>query len=146
MAPTRVDSSMKMMQGAFLLGLFEHILTRERHATNISTKSEPEIVKNGTWPRQLPRARISVLPGRGGRPAARRAESVRRALILAGVAQKLDDLLQILLGFIDAGDISNVPGHAPRSASWRATCPKPIALPAPPCICRDRRSIPRSAR
>ena len=47
--PTASISSMKMMQGAFFLALSNMSRTRDAPTpTNISTKSEPEMLKNGT--------------------------------------------------------------------------------------------------
>src|SRR5450755_4118697 len=73
---------MKMMQGAFFLACSNMSRTRLAPTpTNISTKSEPEMVKNATR-----------------NPSAQTLE-------LAGVAQEFDDFLKVLLGFIDTRNV-----------------------------------------
>src|SRR5438067_6121842 len=58
---------MKMMQGAFFLACSNMSRTRLAPTpTNISTKSEPEIVKNGTLASPATARAISVLPVPGG--------------------------------------------------------------------------------
>ena len=65
--PTASISSMKMMQGAFFLACSNMSRTREAPTpTNISTKSEPEMVKNGTLASPATARAISVLPVPGG--------------------------------------------------------------------------------
>ena len=65
--PTASISSMKMMQGAFFLACSNMSRTRLAPTpTNISTKSEPEIVKNGTLASPATARAISVLPVPGG--------------------------------------------------------------------------------
>ena len=50
MRPTASISSMKIIEGEFSLAYLNKSLTREEPTpTNISTKSEPEIKKNGTF-------------------------------------------------------------------------------------------------
>src|SRR5262250_696797 len=93
--PTASISSMKMMHGAFFLPCTNRSRTREAPTpTNISTKSEPLMEKNGT-PASPAMARASrVLP-----VAAELGE-------LLGVLQKGDDLFELVLGFVDAGDVA----------------------------------------
>src|SRR6204780_4118470 len=105
--PTASISSMKMMQGACFLACSNMSRTREAPTpTNISTKSEPEMVKKGTLASPATARAISVLPGGGG-PAKNPPGGMAPAepLILSGIAQEFDDLLQILLGLVDAGDV-----------------------------------------
>ena len=60
-------SSMKMIHGAFFFASSNKSLTREAPTpTNISTKSEPEIVKNGTPASPATALASSVLPVPGG--------------------------------------------------------------------------------
>ena len=60
-------SSIKMIQGAFFLASSNRSLTRDAPTpTNISTKSEPEIVKNGTPASPATAFASSVLPVPGG--------------------------------------------------------------------------------
>ena len=65
--PTASISSMKMMQGEFCLACSNRSRTREAPTpTNISTKSEPEIEKNGTPASPATARASSVLPVPGG--------------------------------------------------------------------------------
>ena len=65
--PTASISSMKMMQGEFCLACSNRSRTREAPTpTNISTKSEPEIEKNGTPASPATALASSVLPVPGG--------------------------------------------------------------------------------
>src|SRR5262249_15393886 len=98
---------MKMMHGAFFLACSNMSRTRLAPTpTNISTKSEPEIVKNGTLARRAEaRAALGVAGGGapnkhppGGAPPAEPLE-------FRGIAQEFDNFLQIELGFVDAGDV-----------------------------------------
>ena len=103
---------MKMMQGAFFLACSNMSRTRDAPTpTNISTKSEPEMVKNGTLASPAIARASSVLPVPGG-PTSSTPRGMRAAepLEFAGVAQELDDLLQVLLGLVDAGHV--LEGHA----------------------------------
>ncbi|SHW13824.1 Uncharacterised protein [Mycobacteroides abscessus subsp. abscessus] len=65
--PTASISSTKMMQGLFCLACSNRSRTREAPTpTNISTKSEPEMVKNGTPASPATARANSVLPVPGG--------------------------------------------------------------------------------
>jgi hypothetical protein len=65
--PTASISSMKMMQGAFFLACSNMSRTRDAPTpTNISTKSEPEMVKKGTLASPATARAVSVLPVPGG--------------------------------------------------------------------------------
>ena len=65
--PTASISSMKMMQGACFLACSNISRTREAPTpTNISTKSEPEMEKNGTLASPAMDLASSVLPVPGG--------------------------------------------------------------------------------
>src|ERR1700757_1121374 len=96
---------MKMMHGAFFLACSNMSRTRLAPTpTNISTKSEPEMVKNGTLASPAMARARKVLPVPGGPhqpPPA--GEAPAEPLELARVAQELHDLLQVELGFVDAG-------------------------------------------
>src|SRR4051794_582144 len=97
---------MKMIQGAFFLACSNMSRTREAPTpTNISTKSEPEMVKNGTLASPATARAISVLPVPGGPTSSPPRNPSAEPLIFSGIAQEFDDLLQVLLGFIDAGDV-----------------------------------------
>src|ERR1700734_2365778 len=98
---------MKMMQGAFFFACSNMSRTRLAPTpTNISTKSEPEMVKNGTLASPAMGRASNVLPVAGG-PNKGPAPGIAPAepLEFCRIAQKFDDLLQIELGFVDAGDI-----------------------------------------
>ena len=65
--PTASISSIKIIQGAFFFPCSNISLTREAPTpTNISTKSEPEIVKKGTFASPATALAINVLPVPGG--------------------------------------------------------------------------------
>ena len=75
--PTASISSMKMMQGSFFLAVSNMSRTRAAPTpTNISTKSEPEIVKNGTPASPAIALARSVLPVPGG-PTSSRPRGMR---------------------------------------------------------------------
>ena len=74
--------------------------------TNISTNSEPEMLKNGTPASPATARASSVLPVPGGpdeQHAARDARAERVELL--GVLEELDDFLELRLGLVDAGDV-----------------------------------------
>ena len=65
--PTASISSTKMMHGLFCLACSNMSRTRDAPTpTNISTKSEPEMVKNGTPASPATARASSVLPVPGG--------------------------------------------------------------------------------
>src|SRR5262245_9837699 len=104
--PTASISSMKMMQGAFFLPCSKRSRTREAPTpTNISTKSEPEIVKNGTFASPAT-ARAERFP-RAGRADEQDAlgDLAAELLELLRILEELDDFLKLDLGFFDARDI-----------------------------------------
>ena len=115
--------------------------------TNISTKSEPEIVKNGTLASPATARAISVLPVPGG-PTKQHAarNSSAEALELTRVAQEFDDFLEVLLASSTPATSSKVTRPCASVNSLARDLPKPSALPPAPCICHDRRSTPRSGR
>ena len=106
--PTASISSMKMMQGEFCFACSKRSRTRLAPTpTNISTKSEPEIEKNGTPGLAGDGAREQRLAGAGraveqdalGDPGAERLELLR-------VLEELLDLVQLLHGLVDPGDVA----------------------------------------
>ena len=98
---------MKMMQGAFFLACSNMSRTRLAPTpTNISTKSEPEMVKNGTAASPATERARRVLTGSGRsdqQHAARNASA--QALELLRIPQELDDFFKVFLGFVDTGDV-----------------------------------------
>ena len=106
--PTASISSMKMMQGLFCLACSNRSRTREAPTpTNISTKSEPEIEKNGTPASPATARASSVLPV-PGRPVEQHALRDPRAerLELLRVLEELLDLVQLLDRLVDPGDVA----------------------------------------
>ena len=119
---------MKMMQGAFFFACSNMSRTRLAPTpTNISTKSEPEIVKNGTLASPAMARASKRLAG------ARRTDEQRALGNLAAeplefvrVFEEFDDLLKIFLGFIDTRHV--LEGHAAmasRSEASPSTCQSP---------------------
>src|SRR6187431_1943510 len=104
--PTASISSMKMMQGAFFFACSKRSRTRLAPTpTNISTKSEPEIEKNGT-PASPAMARArSVLPVPGWPMSSTPLDAAAEALELLRVLEERDDLFAVVLRFIDACDV-----------------------------------------
>ncbi len=147
--PTASISSMKMMQGAFFLACSNMSRTREAPTpTNISTKSEPEMVKNGTLASPATARAISVLPVPGG-PTSSTPRGMRAAepLELAGVAQEFDDLLQVGFGLVDAGDV--LEGDAAMRLGQKLgarSCRSPAPCRRRPASGATGRSTRRSAR
>src|ERR1019366_2369960 len=96
-----------MMHGACFLPWTKRSRTREAPTpTNISTKSEPEIEKNGT-PASPAIARAQQGLAGAGRPHQQHAlgDSPTQAGKPFGVLQELDNLFQFVLGLIDPGDV-----------------------------------------
>jgi hypothetical protein len=112
MAADRVDFVDEDDAGRVLLALLEHVADAEAPTpTNISTKSEPEMVKNGTLASPAMARRAGSCRCPGGRPAAALRNLAAEPLEFLRVLQELDDLLELALGFLDAGDV--VEGDAP---------------------------------
>ena len=74
--------------------------------TNISTNSEPLIEKNGTPASPATARASSVLPVPGG-PTSRTPFGHARAepAVALRILEEVDDLVQLLLGLVDAGDV-----------------------------------------
>ena len=109
--PSASSSSMKMMQGAAFRACSNRSRTRAAPTpTNISTNSEPEIEKNGTPASPATARASSVLPVPGG-PTSRMPFGMRAPSRPIGfrIPQEGDDLLQLELGLVDAGDVRE--GH-----------------------------------
>ena len=99
---------MKMMHGEFCLACSKRSRTREAPTpTNISTKSEPEIEKNGTPASPATARASSVLPVPGG-PVQQHAlrDAGAERLELLGVLEELLDLVQLLDGLVRAGHVT----------------------------------------
>ena len=105
--PTASISSMKTMHGAFFFACSNMSRTRAAPTpTNISTKSEPEIEKNGTLASPAIALASSVLPvpGRADHQHAAR-DAAAELLELRRVAQELDQLGDFFLRLVAAGDV-----------------------------------------
>ena len=105
---------MKMMQGEFFLACSKRSRTRLAPTpTNISTNSEPEMLKKGTPASPETALAISVLPVPGG-PTSRTPLGMRapRLTNFSGSLQEFDDFLQFLFGFFVAGDIVKGDGRS----------------------------------
>ena len=98
---------MKIMQGADFLPCSNMSRTRLAPTpTNISTKSEPLMEKNGTSASPAMARASSVLPVPGGPTSSTPfGNAAAEFLKLLRVAQKLDQLLDFVLRFLDAGDV-----------------------------------------
>jgi len=130
---------MKMMQGAFFLPCSKRSRTRLAPTpTNISTKSEPEIEKNGTLASPAIARASSVLPVPGGRQAKRPSDSPAQLLELLRIFQELNNFLQLFLGLVRTGDVLERGFLLLRGEQPRADLPKLRALFPPDCICRIR--------
>src|SRR6187455_1556033 len=104
--PTASISSMKMMQGLACLACSKRSRTRDAPTpTNISTKSEPEMEKNGT-PAAGDGAGQEGLSGAG---RAHHEDALGDAAAEAGellrVLEEGDDLLDLVLGLLDTRDV-----------------------------------------
>ncbi len=98
---------MKTMHGAFASACANRSRTRAAPTpTNISTNSEPLRLKNGTLASPATARASSVLPvpGRADQEHALGDAAAERRVLLRGL-QELDDLAQLLLRFVDAGDV-----------------------------------------
>ena len=105
--PSASSSSMKTMHGAFASACWNRSRTRAAPTpTNISTNSEPLRLKNGTLASPATARASSVLPvpGRADQQHALR-DPPAEARVLLRVLQELDDLLQLVLGLVDAGHV-----------------------------------------
>ena len=105
--PTASISSTKTMQGLLRLAWSKRSRTRLAPTpTNISTNSEPEMLKKGTPASPATARASSVLPVPGGptRSTPRGMRAPERVELL-GVLEELDDLLELLLGLVHAGHV-----------------------------------------
>ena len=98
---------MKMMQGAFFLPCSKRSRTRLAPTpTNISTKSEPEIEKNGTLASPAI-ARASKRLARAWRPDEQHTlgNAAAEFLEFLRIFQELNDFLEFFLGFVGTRDV-----------------------------------------
>ena len=105
--PIASSSSMKMIAGAASFACVKRSRTREAPTPTIaSTNSDADIEKNGTSASPATARASSVLPVPGG-PLSSTPCGIRAAepAVLVRVAQEVDDLGQLLLRLVDAGDV-----------------------------------------
>ena len=131
---------MKMMQGAFFFACSNMSRTRLAPTpTNISTKSEPEMVKNGTFASPAMARASSVLPVPGGP-----TRSTPRGILppsfwnLPGSRRNSTISCRSCLASSTPATSSKVTRPCASVRSFARDLPKPSALPPAPCICRDR--------
>ena len=146
--PTASISSMKMMQGAFFLACSNMSRTRLAPTpTNISTKSEPEIVKKGTLASPAMARASSVLPVPGG-PTSSTPRGMRppSRWNFCGSRRNSTISCRSSLASSTPATSSKVTRPCASVSSLALDLPKPMALPPAPCICRDRKiHTPRKA-
>ena len=105
--PMASISSMKTMHGAFSPACLNRSRTRAAPMpTNISTNSEPEIEKNGTFASPATALRQQRF-ARAGRADKQRALGQLRAdiAVFLRIMQEIDDLLERVLGLVLAGHV-----------------------------------------
>ena len=139
--PTASISSMKMMQGAFFLACSNMSRTREAPTpTNISTKSEPEMVKNGTLASPAMARASSVLPVPGG-PTSSTPRGIRppSRWNFCGSRRNSTISCRSSLASSTPATSSKVTRPCASVSNLALLLPKPIALPPAPCIWRERK-------
>ncbi len=107
MAADRVDFVDEDDAGRVLLGLFEHVADAacadaDEHLDEVRARNREE--RHVGFAGDRARDQRLAGAGRADQQHAARNPSAE-PLVLSGIAQEFDDLLQILLGFIDAGDV-----------------------------------------
>ena len=130
---------MKMMQGAFFLACSNMSRTRLAPTpTNISTKSEPEIVKKGTLASPAMARASSVLPVPGG-PTSSTPRGMRppSRWNFCGSRRNSTISCKSSLASSTPATSSKVTRPCASVRSLAFDLPNPIALPPAPCICRD---------
>jgi hypothetical protein len=140
--PTASSSSMKMMQGAFFLPCSNMSRTRLAPTpTNISTKSEPEMVKKGTFASPATARAVSVLPVPGG-PTSSTPFGILppRRWNLEGSRRYSTISCSSCLASSMPATSSKVTRPFCSVSSLALDLPKPMALPPPPCIWRNRKT------
>ena len=140
--PTASISSMKMMQGAFFLPCSNRSRTRLAPTpTNISTKSEPEIEKNGTFASPAIARASNVLPVPGGptssTPLGMRPPSFWN--FCGSFRNSMISCSSSLASSLPATSL-NVAFFCCAESSRARDLPKLRALFPPACICRIRKN------
>ena len=145
--PTASISSMKMMQGAFVLAFSKRSRTRDAPTpTNISTKSEPDIEKNGTPASPATAFASSVLPVPGG-PTSKAPLGILppNSVYFCGFFRKSTiSCISCLAPACPATSLKVMPSSPPFSYIWAFDLPTlkmlpgPIMPPPPPPMRRIR--------
>jgi hypothetical protein len=126
---------MKMMQGEFCFACSNRSRTREAPTpTNISTKSEPEIEKNGTPASPRRRARAASCRCPAARRAARPSGCAPERLELLRVLQELLDLVELLDRLVHPGDVAEGDLRRVDRHRFARDLPKDMTFEPPPCI------------
>ena len=139
--PTASISSMKMMQGAFFLACSNMSRTRLAPTpTNISTKSEPEMVKNGTLasPATARASRVLPVPG-GPTSSAPRGMRPPSRWNFCGSRRNSTISCRSDLASSTPATSSNVTRPCRSVSSLALDLPKPMARPPPDCIWRMKK-------
>ena len=141
--PTASISSMKMMQGAFFLPWVKRSRTREAPTpTNISTKSDPLMVKNGTSASPAMARARSVFPVPGD-PTSRTPLGMRpprRVNFLGSRRKSMISWSSALASSIPATSLK-VTFFDLSVISRARLFPNDMAFPPPACICRQSQTI-----
>ncbi len=130
---------MKMMHGAFFLPCSKRSRTREAPTpTNISTKSEPEIEKNGTFASPATARASSVLPVPGG-PIIRTPFGMRPPSFWNFCGSFKNSMISCSSSFASSTPATslNVTRFCWLFSNLARDLPKLRALLPPDCICRS---------
>ena len=135
--PTASISSMKIIQGEFFFPCSNISLTLEAPTpTNISTKSEPEIVKNGTPASPAIALANKVFPVPGG-PTNKAPLGIFPPSLLNFLGSFKNSTISSTSSFASSTPATSLNVTLPLSSFiiFAFDLPKPIAPPLPPCIC-----------
>ena len=148
--PTASISSINTMHGECFLACSNISLTLDAPTpTNISTKSEPEIVKNGTFASPATARASNVLPVPGG-PTIKIPRGIFPPTLMnfAGSLRKSTNSLTSSLASSQPATSPKFVLTCPPSSNFALLLPKvigPPLPPTPPCIClMNRKNIPNN--
>ena len=135
--PTASISSINMIHGEFFLPCSNMSLTRDAPTpTNISTKSEPEIVKKGTPASPAIALANNVFPVPGG-PTKRQPLGILPPRRLNFLGSFKNSTTSSTSSFASSTPATSLKVTFPLISfiNFAFDFPKPIAPPRPPCIC-----------
>ena len=141
LAADGVDSSMKMMHGAFFLACSNMSRTRAAPTpTNISTKSEPRSRRTAPSARRRWPWRAASCRCRASRPSARPSDAAAELLELGRVAQEVDQF-EFFLRFVATSNVGEGDGvvRFVEHACLALCRTKGATAPAAPCIWRMKK-------